>query len=217
QPRQNLVAAIGDLIKEHAAAARRINRPQDIDVDLVLDEAARIARRLVEIDDAGILGRQRIELTARDALQAFIRSDLAEGTPFGKGLNAVDPDVHRAAPRLPRGSLLRRLANGDAFVGEQLLQFARLEHLADDVATADELALDVELRNGRPVREGLDAVAELIGVENVEALVGHANVIENLHHLGGKSAHWELRRSFHEQHDVVRLHFIFDELLDAHD
>jgi hypothetical protein len=26
-----------------------------------------------------------------------------------------------------------------------------------------------------------------------------------------------LRRPLHEQHDVVRFHFIFDELLDAHD
>mgnify|MGYP003693735643 CR=1 FL=1 len=45
-------------------------------------------------------------------------------------------------------------ADGDALVGEQLLQFTGLEHLADDVAAADELALDVELRDGRPVRVG---------------------------------------------------------------
>ena len=43
------------------------------------------------------------------------------------------------------------LVVGDALVVEQLLQLALLEHLADDVAAADELALDVELRDGRPV------------------------------------------------------------------
>src|SRR5437763_465167 len=47
----------------------------------------------------------------------------------------------RGSLKLPRGSLLRRLADGDALVGEQLLKFVRLEHLADDIATADELAL----------------------------------------------------------------------------
>ena len=47
----------------------------------------------------------------------------------------------------------------DALGREQLLQFAGLEHLAHDIAAADELALDVELRNGRPVGIGLDAVA----------------------------------------------------------
>jgi len=40
-------------------------------------------------------------------------------------------------------------------------EFAGLEQLADDVAAADELALDVELGNGRPVRIGLDAVAQI--------------------------------------------------------
>src|SRR5205823_6765410 len=41
-------------------------------------------------------------------------------------------------------------ADGNAFFFEQLLQFAGIEHLADDVAAADELALDVELRHCRP-------------------------------------------------------------------
>ena len=41
---------------------------------------------------------------------------------------------------------------GDALLLEQALQLAGLEHLADDVGAADELALHVELRDGRPVR-----------------------------------------------------------------
>ena len=55
---------------------------------------------------------------------------------------------------------LRRLAVCDALLRQQRLQFAGLEHLHDDVAAADELALDVELRDGRPLRELLDALAQ---------------------------------------------------------
>jgi hypothetical protein len=41
-------------------------------------------------------------------------------------------------------------------------------------------------------------------------------VIEDLNDLSGEPALRKLRRALHEQHDVVRLHFIGDELFDAH-
>jgi hypothetical protein len=41
-------------------------------------------------------------------------------------------------------------------------------------------------------------------------------MIEDLHHLTGKTALWKLRRPLHKQYDVVRLHFVVNELLDAH-
>src|SRR5215472_12217037 len=109
-----------------------------------------------------------------------------------------------------------RRVDRDAPVGKQLLQFAGLEHLADDVAAADKLALDIELRNGRPVRVGLDAVAQLGGLQDVQALIADTDVVEDLHHLAGKTALRKLRRALHEQHDVVRLHFVVDKLLDGH-
>src|SRR5712675_1719784 len=93
---------------------------------------------------------------------------------------------------------------------------AGLEHLADNVAAADELTLDVELRNGRPVGIGLDAVAQFGGFKDIQSLVADPDVIEDLHHLSGKTALRKLRRALHEQHDVVRLHFLVDKLLDAH-
>src|SRR5882757_7916124 len=123
------------------------------------------------------------------------------------------PPIWRAAKVQRSG----RRGDRNALVGKQLLQFAGLEHLADDVAAADELALDVELRNGRPVRIGLDAVAQVGRFENVQALVADADMIENLNHLARKSALRKLRRAFHEQYHVVRLHFVFNELLNAHD
>ena len=70
------------------------------------------------------------------------------------------------------GALLQR----DALVGHELLQLARLEHLARDVAAADELALDVELRDGRPVGIVLDALADALVLEDVDAFVGNAEV-----------------------------------------
>src|SRR5206468_2666957 len=94
------------------------------------------------------------------------------------------PPICRAAKFQPSG----RRGDRDALVGKQLLQFAGLEHLADDVAAADELALDVELRNRRPVRIGFDAVAQLGGLQNVQAFVADADVVEDLHHLARESA-----------------------------
>src|SRR5690606_582028 len=81
-----------------------------------------LARQVLRVEGAAAPGR---EIPASDA----------------------DPD-QRAAP-----SRCRLRGPGlDALVLEEVLQLARLEHLADDVAAADELALDVELRNGRPAR-----------------------------------------------------------------
>src|SRR5262249_51999777 len=78
----------------------------------------------------------------------------------------------RALAELPSG--LRAFPDGQAFLLQQALQLAGLEHLAHDIAAADEFALDVELRNGRPVGIGLDAVAQLVVLQDVEPFVGHA-------------------------------------------
>src|SRR5499426_2892047 len=99
---------------------------------------------------------------------------------------------------------------------EQPLEFARLEHFADDVAAADKLAFDVELRDGRPLGIGLDALPQVIGLEDVDAFVWHADVVEDLHDLAGESALRELRRALHEQHHVVAFDLVVDPLLDAH-
>ena len=53
-------------------------------------------------------------------------------------------------------------------IRQQLLQFARLVHLAHDVRAADEFAVDVELRNRRPVGVVLDALADVGIGEDVD-------------------------------------------------
>src|SRR2546421_186524 len=80
-----------------------------------------------------------------------------------------------------------------------------------------QLALDIELRDGRPVRIGLDPVAQIVGFKDVQSLVAHAEMVEDLHDLSGKAAHRELRGALHEQHHVIALDLICDELLDGHE
>src|SRR5262249_53207449 len=87
---------------------------------------------------------------------------------------------------------------------------------ADDVAAADEFALNVKLRDGRPLGIGLDALTQLVVFEHVETLIGHDEIIEDLHDLAGEAAHRKLRRALHEQHHLVSLDLVVDELIDGH-
>src|SRR6266576_6351169 len=89
---------------------------------------------------------------------------------------AAAPGRTWAQPRSRRSVSLHR----QALFLHQRLQFTGLEHLAHDVAAADELALDVELRDGRPVRIALDAVPQFLVLEHVEAFVGHTEMVEDL-------------------------------------
>jgi hypothetical protein len=68
-----LAAAVGHVIDEDAAALPRHGRTQHEEIGGVVDEARFIARRLIEIDDAGVFRRLRIERTARHAANAHIR------------------------------------------------------------------------------------------------------------------------------------------------
>src|SRR5258706_1326412 len=111
----------------------------------------------------------------------------------------------------------RGLKDGKSFFDEKLLKLTDLEHFAHDVASADEFALDVELRDRGPVGVDLDAIPQFGRVVHIERLVRDPNVFENLDHLTRKSTLWKLRGAFHEEHDVVRPYFVLDELFDAHD
>src|SRR5438270_2624981 len=67
----------------------------------------------------------------------------------------------------------------DLLVPEELLELAGLVHLHHDVGAADELALDVELGNGRPVRIGLDTLPDLRVLEDVDRLERHVQMVED--------------------------------------
>jgi hypothetical protein len=47
------------------------------------------------------------------------------------------------------------------------------------------------------------------------ALVVDTDIVENLYHPAGKPTLGEIRGALHEEHDVVALHFIVDEIVDA--
>src|SRR5437868_11729446 len=76
----------------------------------------------------------------------------------------------------------------DLLLIEELLQLAGLEHLHHDVAAADELALHIELGNGRPVGIGLDAVPDLRILQHVHGLEGDAEMVEDRHRTAGEAA-----------------------------
>jgi hypothetical protein len=56
------------------------------------------------------------------------------------------------------------------------MQLAAGVHLANDVGAADQLAIDIQLRNGRPVAEFLDAFADFRIFQHVDRVVGRAAV-----------------------------------------
>ena len=71
---------------------------------------------------------------------------------------------------------------------EHARQLARLGELLDDVAAADELAVDEELRDRRPVRPAGEDLADARVDEDVDGDVGRAGVLEALHDAGGEAA-----------------------------
>ena len=73
------------------------------------------------------------------------------------------------------------------------------------VGAADKLALDVKLRDGRPVGVILDALAQLVAFENVGAAEFDAEILQNLYDLAGEAALRKVRGALHEQEDVVGL------------
>src|SRR3954447_13685998 len=127
------------------------------------------------------------------------------------------PAMH--APPATAKPLTSRHRDGDALLLQEGLELARLRHLADDVAAADQLTLDVELREGRPVAELLEALAQVGVLEDVVGLVFHADVGQHLHDGGGEAAHREDGRALHVEDDVVTRDLFADaveDLLVAH-
>src|SRR5262249_54318964 len=81
----------------------------------------------------------------------------------------------------------------------------------------DELAVDVELRNRRPVRVVLDALADLGILEHVDReVIGDAGTLQDLDHGRRESALRKLRGALHVKHDAVRFDLVADRVLDAH-
>src|SRR5690606_37363054 len=116
-------------------------------------------------------------------------------------------------PRWCRWPSLSRL--GD--LGQHPRQLAGLEQLQGDVAAADQLAVDEQLREGRPVRVARQVGPDLRFLQHVDRMEGlGAGLLERLHRAAGEAAHRELRGPLHEQHHRVRLDFGLDALGHLH-
>eukprot|EP00962_Isochrysis_galbana_P037308 scaffold13002_cov125-Isochrysis_galbana.AAC.3 len=68
----------------------------------------------------------------------------------------------------------------DSGVRQRLAELARLVHLDGGVAPAEELPGHIELRDGGPIGELLDAIAHVRVSQHVDALEGHALRAEHL-------------------------------------
>src|SRR5829696_6802333 len=95
-------------------------------------------------------------------------------------------------------------------VAQPALEVARRVELLDDVRAADELALDENLRDRRPARELGQLLADLGVRQHVDRRDRRARLAERLERAHRIPAHDELRRSLHEDDDVLGL----DDLLD---
>ncbi len=100
-----------------------------------------------------------------------------------------------------RSSATVRVQASRARLLQQRLEFAGAIHLGHDVAAADELALDVELRVGGPVRVRLERLAQLRLLEDVDVAVARLERAQGARGLRRESALREVRRALHEQHD----------------
>src|SRR5262249_11892780 len=89
-------------------------------------------------------------------------------------------------------------------------ELSRFVEARDDVAAADELPADVELREGRPVGVLLEARPQILIAEGVHVAVPDALLLQNPDHFGGEAALREVLRALHEEHDFGAFDGVFD-------
>src|SRR5581483_1387459 len=127
--------------------------------------------------------------------------------PPAPGPGGRAPFSEAVLDRQRRGLLdvrrLRLLRRG-VLEAEHLLELARLVHLGDDVAAADELAVDEELRDRGPVGQGRELLADAGIGEDVDGREWPAERLQDRHRAGGEAARGLLGRALHEQdHGVL--------------
>ena len=90
------VSAIVDVVEQRAVAFGEIGRLEDQEVGRVFDLAARIARRALDVDDAGIERMRRVELAVETANHLLVRTDLTERLAGSKRFLPRDLDPRDA-------------------------------------------------------------------------------------------------------------------------
>ena len=147
------------------------------------------------------------------------RTGVVEVHPVLPAGRHLEPDGHRALALVELDELLERLVGEEdlrvlhlrALDPQHLLELAALVHLQDDVAAADELAVHVELGDGRPAGVLLHALPNGRIGEHVEGLVLGEIVVEHVHHPRAEAALGGPAMPLHEEHHGVA----FDHGVDA--
>ncbi|KAL7541509.1 hypothetical protein ACHAWF_006954, partial [Thalassiosira exigua] len=88
-----------------------------------------------------------------------------------------------------------------------------LIHFNHDIGPPDEFSAHVQLRNGRPLREDLDALTDLLVSQHVDRLELDVVRLEDLAGSVGESALGEELRSLHEKEDGVVVYQRLEPLL----
>ena len=92
----------------------------------------------------------------------------------------------------------------DVLTEEELSQTAILMHLFHDIAPADELAFDVHLGNGGPIRVGLDCAAKVFVGQHIHVQVVFDSVrFHKQYYVAAEAALGHLVGAFHENYDIV--------------
>jgi len=99
---------------------------------------------------------------------------------------------------------------------DQCLQLALFEHLENDVAAPDQLAIDPQLREGRPVGIFRQVGANFRILQDVDVGELLAAAHHGLGGAGGKTALRRVGRAFHVQQHRVVFDLLFDGFDDIH-
>ena len=142
----------------------------------------------------GAVGGRLVAVAGRGARLAAARARKLAGE--------VVADLEGRGARLGRD---RRLGGrvGLRLDAERVGELAGLVHLGHDVAAADQLALDEQLGDRRPVRDRAQLLADARIREDVDRRVGRAERVQGGDRAGAEAAHGLLRAALHEEDDFV--------------
>jgi hypothetical protein len=96
---RDLASPIVDLEEQRAAGFRDIDRFQDRHVGRELDHAARVGRRLVEIEDDRVVGVLRVDLEVRGSREPLVWAGVAERLALRHHLALLDLQADQASVR----------------------------------------------------------------------------------------------------------------------
>src|SRR5260221_5618914 len=89
-------------------------------------------------------------------------------------------------------------------------QLATPVHVHHNVAATHQFALNVELRDRRPIRIGLECLAKLWILEDIDMREASLAPAKRIHYLSGETALRKIRRAFHKEHYGARRQIVLD-------